>query len=152
MRDDVRLHLIFDGPPNPPRHLIFESNPKMPVSKKDVAGMIKRMLYKSCGSERLKEIFPGAFIEKKSFEGVVKELDAERKNVLLLSGEGKDIRGVDLKGDEVFIIGDHKGFPIDKKRFLRRIDKVSVGPKTLFASQVVTILHNEIDRLYKNKY
>ena len=26
MRDDVKLHLIFDGGPNNPRHLVLESN------------------------------------------------------------------------------------------------------------------------------
>ena len=146
MRDDVRLHLIFDGGPNAPRHLVLESNEEMPISKKNVAGLIKRMLYKSPDSEGLLEVFPGALIEKKSFEHLVKELDSEGKDVLLLDGKGKDIREFKLKGNEVFIIGDHEGFPSDKKKFLKKIDKVSVGPRTLFASQVITILHNEVDR------
>jgi tRNA pseudouridine-54 N-methylase len=29
---------------------------------------------------------------------------------------------------------------------LKLIDKVSVGPRILFASQVFTLLHNEVDR------
>ncbi|MCK5449555.1 hypothetical protein KAI32_01700 [Candidatus Pacearchaeota archaeon] len=163
MRDDVKFHLIFDGPPNAPRHLVLESNEEMPISKKNVAGLIKRMLYKSPDSEGLLEVFPGASIERKSFEKVVKELDAgwvardipskegtkvpsSSGNVLLLDGKGVDVRSLKLKGDEVFIIGDHEGFPSDKKKFLKKIDKVSVGPKVLFASQVITVLHNEIDR------
>ena len=150
MRNDVKLHLIFDGPPHAPRHLVLESNEEMPISKKNVAGLIKRMLYKSPDKEGLLEVFPGASIEKKSFEKLVKELDVEGKDVLLLDGKGKDIRDIKLKMDKkensVFIIGDHEGFPSDKKKFLKKIDKVSVGPKVLFASQVITILHNEIDR------
>ena len=145
MREDVKFHLIFDGPPNAPRHLVLESNKEMPISKKNVAGMIKRMLYKSPDSEGLLEIFPGALIERKGFEKVVKELDIEGKDVLLLDGKGKDLRRMELK-EAVFIIGDHEGFPKDKGRFLKRIDKVSVGPRVLFASQVITILHNELDR------
>lgn len=146
MRDDVKLHLIFDGGPNNPRHLVMESNKEMPISKKDVAGLIKRMLYKAKDEEGLREIMPGCSIEKKSFEKLVKELDKEGKDVLLLKGRGKDVRDLDLKGNEVFIIGDQDGFPSDKKKFLKKIDGVSVGPKILFASQVFTILHNEIDR------
>ncbi len=165
MRNDVRFHLIFDGAPNAPRHLVLESNEEMPISKKNVAGLIKRMLYKSPDSEGLLEVFPGASIERKSFEKVVKELDGERAtrgipsklgtsnevppssgNVLLLDGKGKDLRELELRGNEVFIIGDHEGFPKDKGKFLKRIDKISVGPKVLFASQVITILHNEVDR------
>ena len=145
MRDDVKLHLIFDGPPNAPRHLILESNKDMPISKKDVAGLIKKLLYKAKDEDGLREICAGCYIEKKSFEKVVKELDVEGKDVLLLSGRGVDIREKDLN-DAVFIIGDHEGFPKDKTKFLKRIDKVSVGPRILFASQVITVLHNEMDR------
>jgi tRNA (pseudouridine54-N1)-methyltransferase len=146
MREDIKLHLIFDGGPNNPRHLVFESNQEMPISKKDVAGLIKRMLYKSPKIEGLKEIFPGASIEKKSFEHLVKELDREGKDVLLLEGRGEDIRKKDLTKHPVFIIGDHEGFPNDKRKFLKKIDKISIGPKILFASQVITLIHNELDR------
>jgi len=146
MRDDVKFHLIFDGPPHAPRHLVLESNKEMPISKKNVAGLIKRMLYKAKDEEGLREICRGCSIEKKSFEHLVKELDKEGKDVLLLDGKGEDIREVDLSKKPVFIVGDHEGFPSDKKKFLKKIDKVSVGPITLFASQVITILHNEMDR------
>jgi tRNA (pseudouridine54-N1)-methyltransferase len=146
MREDIKLHLIFDGGPNNPRHLVFESNEEMPISKKDVAGLIKRMLYKSPDKEGLKEIFPGASIEKKSFEKLVKELDKEGKDALLLDRKGIDIREANLNKNPVFIIGDHEGFPKDKKKFLKKIDKISVGPKVLFASQVITLIHNELDR------
>jgi len=146
MRDDVKLHLIFDGGPNNPRHLVLESNKEMPISKKNVAGLIKRMLYKAKDEEGLREICPGCSIEKKSFERLIKELDAEGKDVLLLDDKGEDVRDVDLDKEPVFIIGDYEGFPKDKTKFLKKIDKISVGPQTLFASQVVTILHNEIDR------
>lgn len=147
-REDVKLHLIFEGPPNPPVHLIFEYNREMPISKKDVAGLIKRMLYK-CPSEtgKINEVFPGCSIEKKSFEALVKELDSNGKNVFLLDKKGDDMRELTLKGNEVYIIGDQDGFPADKSRFLKQIEKISVSPRMLFASQVFTIIHNEIDRL-----
>ena len=148
MRDDVKFHLIFDGPPYAPRHLVLDSSKLEDgrISKKNVAGLIKRMLYKARDEEGLMEIFPGASIEKKSFEHLVKELDADGKDVLLLDGKGKDVREADLTKKPVFIIGDHEGFPSNKKKFLKKIDKVSVGPKVLFASQVITVLHNECDR------
>lgn len=145
MRDDVKLHLIFDGQPNPPKHLIFESNKDMPISKKDVAGLIKRMLYKSGDKEELKEIYPGCFIEKKSFEKLINELNNSGKNIFLLDKKGKNLREFNFKGNEVFVIGDQDGFPKDKNKFLKRIDQISVSPKILFASQVITLIHNEID-------
>jgi len=147
MREDIKLHLIFDGGPNNPRHILLESNEKMPISKKNVAGLIKRLLYKAKDEEGLKEIVPGASIEKLSFEKLVKKLDREGKDCLLLDGKGRDIRKHNLTNHPVFIIGDHEGFPSSMKKFLKKIDKISVGPKVLFASQVVTIINNEIDRI-----
>jgi len=146
MREDVKFHLIFGGPPYAPRHLVLESNEEMPISKKNVAGLIKRMLYKAKDEEGLREICPGCSIEKKSFEHLVKELDKEGKDVLLLDGKGVDVREADLSKKPVFIIGDHEGFPSNKKKFLKKIDKISVGPRVLFASQVITVLQNELDR------
>ena len=150
MREDVRVHLIFDGGPNNPRHLVMESNKDMPISKKNVAGLIRRMLYKAKDEEGLREIVPGCSIEKKGFEKLLRDLDKEGKDVLVLEGRGKDVRDLDLRFEEkknsVFVIGDHEGFPSGMKKFLKRVDGVSVGPRVLFASQVVTVLHNEMDR------
>lgn len=151
MREDVKLHLIFDGGPNNPRHLVFESNEGMPISKKNVAGLIKRMLYKAKDEEGLREIVPGCSIERKSFEKVVKELDKIGKDVFVLEGRGTDIRDVKLnmsdEANSVFLVGDHDGFPSGMKKFLKKVDGVCVGPKILFASQVAVLLHNEMDRL-----
>lgn len=146
-REDVKFHLILEGQPNPPVHILIEYDKDLPISKKDVAGLIKRMLYK-CPKEKEKllKIFPGCFVEKRSFESLVKTLDSEGKNIFLLDKKGKDIRKLKFNGNEVFILGDQEGFPKEKQKFLKKIDKISVSPKVLFASQVVTLVHNELDR------
>ena len=149
MRKDVKLHLIFDGPPYAPRHLFFDSSKNLPISKKDIAGLIKRMLYKASDSEGLKEIYDGCYIEKKSFEHLIKELNEDGKNIFLLGEKGEDIRDLKIQGNEVYLIGDQDGFPKEKNKLLKRIDQVSVGPKVLFASQVFVLIHNEIDRAEK---
>ena len=76
------MHLVFDGPPCAPRHLEFDSGliDNGRVSKKDVGGLIKRMLYK-CPSEGKGEVFPGCFIEKKSFSGLLQEFERGRKKI-----------------------------------------------------------------------
>ncbi len=147
IRKDVRMHMIFDGPPKPGVHLIFDFSKvsKNGISKKDIAGLIKRMLYK-CPDKGINEVFPGCFVERKPFEILIKELDKEGKNVFVLDEKGKDIRELELKGNEVFVLGDQDGFP-GKERFLKNIDKISVSNKVLFASQVLVIINNEIDRI-----
>ena len=147
MRQDVKLHMIFDGQPLPGMHLIFEYDKDMPISKKDVAGLIKRMLYKAPKENgKVVNVFPGCSIERKSLDVLVRELDKNGKDVLILDEKGVDIRNFKIKGNEVFVIGDQDGFPVEKRKLLKLIDKISVGPKVLFASQVLTIIHNELDR------
>jgi tRNA (pseudouridine54-N1)-methyltransferase len=119
----------------------------LPLSKKDVAGLIKRILYKAPKEKgKTTNPLPGCTVEKKSFEVLVEELSAEGKNVFLLDKRGKDIRDLKFEGNEVFVLGDQDGFPDDKKHLLKRIDKITVSPRILFASQVLTIVHNEMDR------
>jgi len=156
LRDDVKLHLIFDGGPDPPKHLelspgrnIEAKGERVDISKKDVAGLLKKMLYKY--KKGLKnEIAPGYSIEKKSFEKVIEELSEQGKEIYLMDDNGEDIREIKDKEikNAVFIVGDQDGLPKDKLKNLKRvgIKKLSVGNKTYFASQVITIVQNELDR------
>ena len=142
MREDIHLHLIFNGPPNPPMHLEFISNENMPISKKDVAGLIKRMLYKYKENKRI-EVFPGCFIEKKSFSKFAEELEKQDKNIFILDKKGENLRDKkDLK-NAVFVLGDHDGLP--KKDIKRYKNRISIGKKTYFASHTLVIINNELD-------
>jgi len=147
IRQDVKLHMLFNGPPDPPKHLEFVYHPEMPLSKKDVAGLIKRMLYKSKQGQKT-EVFPGCFIEKKSFVKLLEELDAEGKTLYILDREGDDIRksGKNELENAVFVLGDHEGMPKKEMKRFRNVKRISLGPNTLFASHSVVILNNELDR------
>lgn len=154
IRKDVRLHLVFDGPSNAPLHILLDSSKfehgkedSVSISKKNVVGLIRKLLYKAPRDNGKNiEVFNGCFVEKKSLEAVLKELDSEGKNVLLLDEKGDDVRDIELRGNEAFVLGDHEGFPASKRKFLKRIEKVSVGPRVLFASQVSVLINNELDR------
>jgi len=153
MRTDVKLHLIFAGPPDPVKHL--EMKPvmegitgidKIYLSKKNVQDVIKKMLYKYKEGKK-NQVFPGYWIEKKNFMEVVNELIDEGKQVFILDADGQDIREVDIKPNPVFILGDHRGLP-DKeyKRLKKLATPVTIGPNTYFASHTVAIVNNELDR------
>ncbi len=154
LRRDVRLHLIFYGPPNPPRHIILEIKKNTPISKKDIGGLLKRILFKGESLEKGNrvKVFPGCWIENKSFLQLIKELRKEKK-IFILNKRGEDIRkvkGEDLKKG-VFVLGDHEGLPRKEFQRLRRKEELlSLGKKTYFSSQSVILLHNELDRLGEN--
>lgn len=78
IREDVKLHLIFYGPPTPPRHLEMwpgkvnmipetgkeAGKEQLDISKKDIAGLIKKMLFKYKEGRKV-EVWPGFYVEKK---------------------------------------------------------------------------------------
>jgi len=157
LREDAKLHMIFYGPPDPPKHLEFQptkfieetgkqaGKESIDISKKDVAGLIKKMLYKYRPGVR-HEVAKGYWIEKKSLFAVLEDIRNEGKEIYILDAKGKDIRDIKFK-NPVFILGDHQGLPAKElKRLKREVIPVSVGDRTYFASQVVTIVNNELDR------
>tara|TARA_Y100000310_G_scaffold344307_1_gene456321 strand:+ start:2862 stop:3485 length:624 start_codon:yes stop_codon:yes gene_type:complete len=155
MRNNVKLHLIFDGAPDSPKHLemfpgkniLGDIQDKIDISKKDVAGLFKKMLYKYKKGEKV-EFVPGYSVEKKSFSKVLEELKDEGKEIYLLDKRGDDLRKTKIADNAVFVIGDHEGIPKQELKKIKHLDikKISVGPYMLFASQAMTLLHNEMDR------
>ena len=145
LREDVKLHLIFYGMPDPPKHIEIQATPETKLSKKDIGNLIKKILYKY-KEGRKTEALPGCFIEKKSFLKVIEEISAQGKEVFLLDKKGESIRKAKIPEESVFVVGDQNGFP---KKELKRLKKksrlVSVGPKVYFASQVATLINNELD-------
>ena len=153
LRNDVKLHMMFAGPPTPPRHLeimpVIDGKTgvdKIYLAKTNVSAVLKKMLYKY--KEGVKnEVFPGFWIEKKGFLELVNEMVDEGRNVYLLDDEGEDIRTTEIKENPVFILGDHKGLPEKEFKRLRKMCKtVSIGKRTYFASQTVAVVNNELDR------
>jgi len=143
IRENVRLHLFFYGPPDPPKHLEIMANKN--ISKKDVVGLIKRMLYKYKRGRKL-EVFENCFIEKLSLIKFVENLAKDNRNIYILDRNGENIRNIEIKEDPVFILGDQEGLPKKElKRLGKSCIKVSLGKINYFSSQVVTILNNELD-------
>lgn len=145
LRDDVKLHLVFYGMPDPPKHIEMQIVEGTRLSKKDVANLIKKVLYKYKPGKRV-EAAPGCFVEKKSFLKVIEELAGKGKKVFIMDEKGDLIRDAKIPEESVFVIGDQGGFPAKElKRLKKNFNLVSVGPKIYFASQVVTIINNELD-------
>jgi tRNA (pseudouridine54-N1)-methyltransferase len=156
VREDTKLHLIFYGQPTPPRHIEISLSKKdgiekakgaekIDISKKDIAGLIKKILYKY-REGRKTEVFEGCFVEKKSFFEVIEELEKQGKEIFLLDKSGESIRKAEIRKNCVFVLGDHNGLPKKELKRLKKIAKpVSLGSRMYFASHVVSIVNNELD-------
>src|SRR3989344_6423819 len=145
-RKDAKIHLVFYGMPDPPKHIEIQVTDELEISKKDVGSLIKKMLYKYKDGKKT-EVFPKCFVEKKSLFKIIEDLQGEGNEIFILDKKGEDIREAEIPDNCVFIIGDHDGLPEKElKRLKKTIKSVSVGNKTYFASQVVAVVNNELDR------
>lgn len=144
-RTDVKFHFIFYGMPDPPKHIEIQIVPDLQINKKNIGNLIKKILYKSKG-EGKSEIFPGCFVERKSFLKAIDELSEEGNDIFILDKKGESLRKVEIPENCAFVLGDQEGLPKKEFKRLKQIaTPVSVGPKLYFASQVVAIVNNELD-------
>lgn len=146
VRNDVRMHLVFYGMPDPPKHIEIDSSMGIDISKKNVASLLKKILYKYKDGVK-KEVEEGCFVEKKSLLHVAQELIDQGKEVYVLDKKGEDIRKVKISKNPVFLLGDQDGFPVKElKRLKQMCTPVSIGKQTYFASHTLAVVQNELDR------
>lgn len=147
-RKDVIFHFIFYGGPDAPKHLQIKMNEDLRINKKDVSKIIQKMLYKFKEGQNT-EVFPGCFIERKTFLQVVESLIEKGNEIFLLNVKGEDLRKSKISKNCVFVLGDHEGLPKKELKKLRKIaNPISIGDKTYFASQTIAVVNNELD--YRN--
>jgi tRNA (pseudouridine54-N1)-methyltransferase len=144
-RKDMKFHFIFYGMPDPPKHIEIQVKDDLEISKKDVGNLIRKILYKYKEGKKT-EVFPGCFVEKKSFLKLIEEMKKDGKEIYLLDKRGEDLRKMKINNDCVFILGDHEGLPKKESKRLREMSNlVSIGNKMYFASQTVAVVNNELD-------
>jgi tRNA (pseudouridine54-N1)-methyltransferase len=144
-RKDAKFHFVFYGQPDPPKHIEIQVKDDLEISKKDVGNLIKKILYKFKEGKKT-EVFPGCFVERKSFLKLIDEMKNDGKEIFILDKKGEDIRKAKIGENCVFILGDHEGLPKHEMRRLKDVTKkVSIGNKMYFASQTVAVVNNELD-------
>jgi tRNA (pseudouridine54-N1)-methyltransferase len=144
-RTDVTFHFILYGMPDPPKHIEITVKEDTPISKKDVANILKKLLYK-CKPGEKREILPGCFVEKKSIEKVLDDLIEDNVEIFILDKKGESLREIKIPNNCGFLLGDQDGIPKKEIKQLKKyLTKISVGDKMYFASQVVAVVNNELD-------
>jgi tRNA (pseudouridine54-N1)-methyltransferase len=153
VREDVKLHLIFNGGPDHPKHIeisphkvSIKSKNNIDISKKDIANLIGKILNGYSKDKKI-EVFPNMFIEKKGLRELIEELEKEGKEIILLDKKGEFIRNAKILDNCVFLFGDQDGFPKYELKYLiqKKIRRINLGSKMYFAIQSLIILQNELD-------
>ena len=88
----------------------------------------------------------GIEVTHRNFESVIKA--AAIPGFYYLDKKGTDIRAVSFTSPAIFVMSDHKSMPRKSLRYLARLGglPIALGPKTVFASQCVVLVHNDLDR------
>ena len=152
IRADVAIHVVLDGPADPPKVIRLETEALGSLGGFDERSLcltIQDALRAGMGLSLGEEVqaSSGAFVAKKGFETLVRER-AARCAAYVLSPRGTDLREIAFPSDSTFIFTDHLSMPKKTAKYLRRLglQPVAVGPRALFASQCVVLVHNELDR------
>lgn len=152
IRKDVIFHAVLYGPPEPPKTISFYAKKLRAVSpdERNIASHLNIALRKSdeLKKDEILETEPGITISKKSFEQLVEEKLEAGKQVIYMHPAGKDLKKFKLSTDWVALLGDHLGLPKKIEKFLKncKVERISVGRLEYLASQVITIIHYELDR------
>ena len=154
IRSSVRVHIVLDGPSDPPKIVRIESDLLGSLDGFDeqaLTGVLREALMVGQGLSlyQERESRPGVFVAKRSFESLIRQQVAVGP-MFVLQKRAQDIREIKLSNGSTFVFSDHLSMPRKTDKFLLRLgaESVSVGPKMLFASQCITLIHNELDRLY----
>ncbi|MCS7106262.1 MAG: tRNA (pseudouridine(54)-N(1))-methyltransferase TrmY [Candidatus Aenigmarchaeota archaeon] len=151
LRRDSRIFVVLEGPPFPPKLLIFDGRSLKGVNpdERNIASHIKKALRIGLNLKLDQEIevSPGIKVVKRSFESLIKEKVKEMQ-VLYLHPEGKDIKEIEIKENVAFIVGDHVGIARKTEKLMERlnIQKVSLGKVIYLASHAIVITNYELDR------
>jgi len=152
-RDDVVVYLVLESTQDFSRTITFTSAQLTNIGGFHEAALLDKIaraltLSEGMGKEQSKQVEPGIRVQTLSFEALVKTLSQDHQ-LYMMDKKGDSIREVTFKPNPCFILTDH--IPMPKKSFnsLKRLgtEKLNVGPKMLFASQCVVLIHNELDRL-----
>ncbi len=151
LRRDVTVDLVLGGGPRAPRVLrVRGAGVKFLRPDERALAVLARKVLASVADEGpgFVEVKPGVDVARGGLERVLSDLSGE--TLYILEEGAPDLRDVSelARGDQAFFLGDPAGFDASSRDRLKAAGAraVSVGPVSLHAEDVVTIVSNELDR------
>jgi tRNA (pseudouridine54-N1)-methyltransferase len=153
LRRGVVVEVVLEGPSAPPKTVRFESDSLGSLEGFDERSLCRALQRALQAGRRLAtgeeaQVVGGVWVGKNSFERLVRQR-CQSGPVYYLQRKGEDLRQVAFRLPSTFAFTDHLAMPKGTDRLLARLGArpLSVGPKSLFASQCIVLVHNELDRL-----
>lgn len=150
VRRDTIVYLVLLGDPERPRTIRFDGPAAkyMRPDERSLATVIKKALGTAAdGVEGFRPVREGIAIADAGLSCVLPELEGSA--LYLLEEGAPDLREEAFpSGDTAFVLGDHLGLDgnVRAELIARGAIPVRVGPVSLHAEDVVTLVANELDR------
>jgi tRNA (pseudouridine54-N1)-methyltransferase len=149
LRRDTVVYLVLQGDPSRVVTLRFDgaASRYMRPDDRSLASVVQKVLRVEPASAEFTEVRPGIAIARGGVETVLAQAPGAALHVL--DELGIDMRAVSfLNEDNVFFLGDHIGLDAETRRLIEGAGEraISVGPVSLHTEDVVTLVHNELDR------
>ncbi len=151
-RADVVVYLVLESTQDFSRTIRFEAS-----AMHDIGGFDERALLgkvakaldasRGMGKEESRPVESGVTVRTVAFERLVQELAADHQ-VFLMDPKGTPIRQQVFEHNPCFLLTDHIPMPKKVLPSLERLGAraITLGPKMLFASQCVVLIHHELDQ------
>jgi tRNA (pseudouridine54-N1)-methyltransferase len=141
LRGDTDCYLILKGAPMPPKTVLIRGSEVRSLNpdERSIAALLRKSLSIPVGNV-FRRTTPGIYVRAAGLEALVTE-----QSFALADEEGKDIRTIpDLS--QAFVMSDHLNLTDDERTHVSTSPRISVGPLSLHADHVITLIHNELDR------
>ncbi len=151
-RPDVTIYLVLESTRDFSRTIRFDADALQGIGGFDERALLARIakaldVSVGMGKDETRPVEPGIAVRTTSFERLVQSL-AEDHALFVMDRKGTPIREQAFDGNPCFLLTDH--IPMPKKTFhgLERLGakKITLGPRMLFASQCVVLIHHELDQ------
>lgn len=151
-RPDVTVYLVLESTRDFSRTIRFEVNAMHDIGGFDERALLSKIARaldtsRGMGKDETRPVESGVEVRTTSFERLVQTL-AEDHQLFLMDRKGTPIREQAFADNPCFLLTDH--IPMPKKTIpgLERMGakKIALGPKMLFASQCVVLIHYELDQ------
>ena len=150
-RADVVVYLVLESTADYSRTIRFEADAMHELGGFDeraLLGKVAKALDASAGmgKDETRPVESGVAVRTTSFERLVQELAADHA-LFVMDRKGTPIREQDFGDNPCFLLTDHVPMPKNTFHTLDRLGarRISLGPKMLFASQCVVLIHHELD-------
>jgi tRNA (pseudouridine54-N1)-methyltransferase len=151
-RADVVVYLVLESTRDFSRTIRFQPDAMHDIGGFDEQSLLAKVAKaldasRGMGKEEARPVESGMTVRTLSFERLVQEL-ADDHQLFVMDPKGTSIREQPFADNPCFLLTDH--IPMPKKIFpsLERLGarKLALGPKMLFASQCVVLIHHELDQ------